>query len=249
MANPCIRDSNCISLDVDGGTGELYAEPIIQHGGGLQCNPNGLAVLVNPAACNPMTLTGSGLAVPADHDSTILTGGTGVGLNIAGVQTTGSGININAVPFAAAFGTNATTVSQTASISHTNMTCRRQNILATWATGPTGFQLRNGWWFAVGATNTIVSPHATGGQGPSVQMNTSNGPLAGGTPSAVLGFVFPPSLYALATYLDPGETATISISLFAAAIIIGQGDPGGFAPISGGQNFFGVSLILQAWTT
>lgn len=47
-AAPCIRDSDCIALAIDETTGELYADPILDPEGCLECTIDGLGVELDP---------------------------------------------------------------------------------------------------------------------------------------------------------------------------------------------------------
>ncbi len=246
MAVPCIANTCSLDLSLDGGN-NLVGDVNLDPDGGIQClGLDGLSVLLDPDACNPLTVGAAGLLAPYDHDSTLLSEDTTVGNASAGVTIGIGGVSIDADVFAAAYTTTLREITTRSSITYTNNTCRTVNFTAQWIMGPQSYALVNGWWFAVGTRNQIATPHIAATVFPSTFYNSSSSPFTGTGTS--LGLAMPPAIYEIESYLAPGEAATATVSLFAQAVTVGPSSTNPFNENTAGI-YFGQRVNFYAWTT
>lgn len=237
---PCVEDSCSLDLEITGAN-KLTGSVILDPNGGLECSaPDGVGVLLDPDACNALSLSAAGLHMP-EYDSDFSYVACNTGNGTTGVTVTpglGSAIDVDA--FAGAYGTTLTEFTTRVSIIYTNTSCRPVNLRVGYVLGYPQFFLVNGWSFAIGTRNEYQGVPTV----PSVRYDTRSSPFVGGGSSLDLTM---PGIVQEATDTVPvGGVRTATISLFAQAIQVGPASTSGFS--NQAQVFFNAGLLIQTWT-
>jgi hypothetical protein len=205
----------------------------------LICDSNGLGVRLDPSACNAIENTSSGLIVK-DHDSRLISSGNATAVGFCATSTL-LGIDIDPLCLRFFGGSAFQQVSGAAVVSYTNTTCRVVNVEYRIGIGPQRYAVSNGWALAIGAHYTITAPAINGGLPYTssigfTELDASDSPLVAGQ---VLRATYPNHFAYGATFLNPGQSITLSAHAVAAALSQGSG-PAAMSLFFGASTWLGV---------